>query len=165
MGNVKHFLAEDHVRIDDLLQRTIGEQPTIDHDAYKEFRRALLRHIAMEEKVLFPTIQRLRGGTPLPAVAKLRLDHGAIGTLLMPTPTPIIVDSNRTILKAHNALEEGAEGMHGQCEQVPGVEMENLLRRLQAVPPVTVAAYSDSPTVFAAIRRVLTRAGYDSEGG
>jgi hemerythrin HHE cation binding domain-containing protein len=163
MGSVQHYLAEDHVRLDDLLQRTIGEQSKIDHDVYKEFRRGLLRHIAMEEKMLFPTIQRLRGGAPLPLTAKLRLEHGALGALVMPTPTPIILDVIRTILKAHNALEEGQEGVYEQCEQVAGVEIEDLLHRLQSVPPVSVAAYSDSPTVFATIRRVLTRAGYHTE--
>lgn len=163
MGSVQQFLAEDHARLDDLLQRTIGEQDRIDHHAYREFRSGLLRHIAMEEKILFPTIQRLRGGTPLPLTAKLRLEHGALGALVMPTTTPIILDVIRTILKAHNALEEGQEGVYEQCEQVTGVEIEDLLHRLQAVPPVSVAAYSDSPTVFATIRRVLTRAGYSTE--
>lgn len=163
MGIVQHDLAEDHARLDKLLQRVIGEQDRIDHQAYSEFRRGLLRHIAMEEKVLFPTIQRLRGGTPLPLTDKLRLDHGALGTLIMPTPTRAIIKLLRTILDAHNALEEGSEGVYAQCEQVTGVEIEDLLRRLQVVAPVSVAAYSDSPAVFATIRRVLMRAGYPTE--
>lgn len=163
MGIVQHDLAEDHARLDKLLQRVIGEQGRIDHQAYSEFRKGLLRHIAMEEKVLFSTIQRLRGGTPLPLTDKLRLDHGALGTLIMPTPTRAIITLLRTILNAHNALEEGSEGVYAQCEQVAGLEIEDLFRRLQAVSPVSVAAYSDSPTVFATIRRVLMRAGYPTE--
>src|SRR5680860_1031852 len=163
MGIVQHDLAEDHARLDKLLQRVIGGQDEIDHQAYSDFRKGLLRHIAMEEKVLFPTIQRLRGGTPLPLTDKLRLDHGALGTLIMPTPTRVIIEFIRTILDAHNALEEGSEGVYAQCEQVAGVEIEDLLRRLQAVAPVSVAAYSDSPAVFATIRRVLMRAGYPTE--
>ncbi|MEO8327902.1 MAG: hemerythrin domain-containing protein [Nitrospirota bacterium] len=163
MGTVQHYLAEDHARLDNLLQRAVGEQDRIDHQAYREFRRGLLRHIAMEEKVLFPTIQRLRGRTPLPLTGKLRLDHGALGTLVMPTPTRAIIEFIRTILDAHNVLEEGSEGVYAQCERVAGVEIEDLLRRVQAVSPVTVAAYSDSPAVFATIRRVLMRAGYPTE--
>lgn len=50
-----------------------------------------------------------------------------------------------------------------KIDQMAGVESENLLRRLQAVSPVSVAAYSDSPAVFATIRRVLMRAGYPTE--
>lgn len=163
MGRVQHHLAEDHARLDKLLQRVIGEQDRIDHQAYSDFRKGLLRHIAMEEKVLFPTIQRLRGGTPLPLTDKLRLDHGALGTLIMPTPTRDIVKFLQTILDAHNALEEGSEGVYAQCEQVAGVEIEDLLRRLQAVSPVSVADYSDTPTVFGTIRRVVMRAGYPPE--
>jgi len=145
------------------LQRVIGEQDRIDHQAYSEFRKGLLLHIAMEEKVLFPTIQQLRGGTPLPLTNKLRLDHGALGTLIMPTPTRAIIEFIRTILDAHNALEENSEGVYAQCEQVVGGEIENLLQRLHSVPPVSVATSSDSPTAFATIRRVLSRAGYHTE--
>ena len=75
MESVQQFLAEDHVGLADLLQRTIGHDEHIDHEVYQEFRRGLLRHIAMEEKVLFPTVQRMRSGASLPPVAKLRLDR------------------------------------------------------------------------------------------
>lgn len=163
MGSVRQFLIEDHARLDELLQGTIRNDDRIDHEVYKEFRRGLLRHIAMEEKVLFPTIQRLRGGTPLPLTAQLRLDHGALGVLVMPTPTRSIIEVIRTILEVHNALEEGPEGVYEQCEQVAGIAKEELLPRLQAVPLVSVANYSDSPAVFATIRRVLMRAGYSAE--
>ncbi|HBP86156.1 MAG TPA: hemerythrin domain-containing protein [Nitrospirales bacterium] len=160
LGIVQHYLAEDHARLDNLLHRAIDQQEKIDHQAYREFRMGLLRHIAMEEKVLFPTIQRLRSGSPLPLTDKLRLDHGALGTLIMPTPTRAIIESIRMILDSHNGLEEGSEGVYVQCEQIAGVEIEDLLRRLQAVSPVSVADYSDTPTVFGTIRRVLMRAGY-----
>lgn len=163
MGSVQHYLAGDHARLGDLLQRAIDEQDRIDHNAYREFRKGLLRHISMEEKMLFPTIQRLRGGTPLPLTDKLRLDHGALGTLIMPTPTRAIIVVIRTILDAHNALEEGPGGAYEQCEQETGVEIEDLFQQLQAVPPVSVADYSNSPAVFATIRRVLMRAGYPTE--
>ncbi|GJL67925.1 MAG: hypothetical protein NPIRA06_05600 [Nitrospirales bacterium] len=163
MGRVQHDLAEDHAWLDKLLQRVIGKQDRIDHQAYSEFRKGLLRHIAMEEKVLFPTIQRLRGGTPLPLTDKLRLDHGALSTLIMPTPTRAIIKLLRAILDAHNALEEGSKGLYAQCEEVAGVEIEDLFRRLQAVSPVSVAVCSDSPAMFATIRRVLMRAGYPTE--
>jgi hypothetical protein len=41
----------------------------------------------MEEKVLLPAAQKARGGEPLQIAAKLRLDHGALAALLVPTPT------------------------------------------------------------------------------
>jgi hypothetical protein len=64
----------------------------------------------MEEKILIPAAQRLRGGEPLRIASKLRLDHGALGTLLIPTPTAAVIASIRGILKEHNILEEGPGG-------------------------------------------------------
>ena len=64
----------------------------------------------MEEKILLPAAQRLRGGEPLLIASKLRLDHGALAALLMPTPTVAIIARIRGILKGHNALEEGPGG-------------------------------------------------------
>lgn len=42
--------------------------------------------------------------------AKLRLDHGALAALLVPTPTPAIIVAIHTVLAAHNSLEEGPGG-------------------------------------------------------
>jgi len=55
--------------------------------AYAEFRAGLLKHIALEEKILLPAAQRLNGANPLPIAAKPRLNHGALAALLVPTPT------------------------------------------------------------------------------
>ena len=49
--------------------------PALDFEAYDLFRRGLLRHIAMEEKVLLPEARRLRGGSPLAIAVRLRADH------------------------------------------------------------------------------------------
>ena len=87
-GRLCRFLADDHARLDALLQRAIASPGEIDRAAYAEFRAGLLKHISMEEKILLPAAQRTRGGEPLPFAAKLRLDHGALATLLVPTPTP-----------------------------------------------------------------------------
>ncbi|MDX1412379.1 MAG: hemerythrin domain-containing protein, partial [Nitrospirales bacterium] len=138
MGSVRQFLAKDHARLDDLLQQAIGQSDRINHDAYREFRRGLLRHIAMEEKVLLPTIHRLRGA-PLVLATKLRLDHAALGALVMPTPTRPIIDLIQTILHSHNLLEEGPGGVYEQCEETQGVEIEKLLTHLHEVPDVSVA--------------------------
>ena len=87
MGPLRRFLTEDHQRLDRLLQAALTDDHRVDAAAYHQFRAGLLRHIGMEEKILLPAAQRLRGGEPLPLAAKLRLDHGALAALLMPTPT------------------------------------------------------------------------------
>jgi hypothetical protein len=161
-GKIYHHLASDHRRLDDLLERaTSGE--TIDGEAYHQFRAGLLKHIGMEEKILLPTAQRLRGGQPLAVAARLRLDHGALAALLVPAPIAQVLAAIRAILKLHNPLEEDPGGMYEQCEQVAGAEIDEILRRLQDAPDVRVAANVDGPKVFEMTRRALAKAGYDLE--
>lgn len=160
-GPVSRFLADDHKRLDGLLQRAAAHPDAIDRAAYAEFRAGLLKHIGMEEKILLPAAQRARGGEPLPIVTKLRLEHGALAALLVPTPTPAIIAALRAILAAHNTLEESPGGVYELCEQLVGLEAEALLAQLRATPEVPVASHSDGPRVLPATRRALTRAGYD----
>ena len=154
------FLVEDHRRLDGLLQAAVAHLGTVDDHAYAQFRAGLLRHIGMEEKVLLPSAQRLRGGEPLPLAAKLRLDHGALASLLMPTPTAAILATIQDILVDHNVLEEGAAGLYETCDALAGSEGEPILAALRAAPDVAVMRYNDSPAVMNAVRRALERAGY-----
>jgi hypothetical protein len=161
LGPLYHLLAEDHARLGGLLQDALTKAGQINHAAYAEFRAGLLKHISMEEKLLLPAAQRLRGGEPLAMAARLRLDHGALAALLVPTPTPPIIAALRQILVAHNVVEEGPGGMYECCERLAGAKAEALLAQLHAAPAVPVAPYSDGPQVMDAVRRALVRAGYD----
>jgi hypothetical protein len=162
-GPIYRFLADDHVRLDGLLRRAVADPAHIDRAAYAEFRAGLLKHIGMEEKILLPAAQRARGGEPLPVAAKLRLDHGAIAALLVPTPTPAIVAALRRILTDHNPLEENPGGLYETCDEMLVAEADEILARLRAVPDVRVNPHVDSPLVFNATRRAVARAGYDLE--
>jgi len=162
-GPLSRFLADDHARLDALLQRAVAEPGSIDRAAYAEFRAGLLKHIGVEEKILLPATQGARGGEPLPIAAKLRLDHGALAALLVPTPTPQIVAAIRTILTAHNAVEEGPGGVYEVCEQLVGQEADTLLARLRAAPDVRMNPHVDSPLVRDATRRAVARAGFDPD--
>lgn len=155
---IARLLGDDHARLDALLVRA-------PHDpiAYAEFRKGLLRHIGMEEKILLPAAQRARGGEPLPEAARLRLDHGALAALLVPTPTPAILAALRGILARHNALEEGPAGVYAACERLAGPGLEALLAALAAAPEVPVHPHVDTPLVMDATRRALARAGYALE--
>ena len=161
MGSIYRFLSGDHARLDALLQRAFADPNRTDLEAYGQFRAGLLRHIAMEEKILLPAAQKARGGEPLPIAAKLRLDHGALAALLVPTPTTTIAASLRVILAAHNPLEEGADGLYQTCEALLAGESEDIVAQLQAVPEVKLAAYNDRPQVMESARRALARAGYE----
>jgi hypothetical protein len=138
--------VDDHARLDNLLQRAAARPDTIEASAYAEFRAGLLKHIAMEEKILLPAAQRLRGGQPLSIAPKLRLDHGALAALLVPTATPAIVAAIRAILKTHNPIEEGPGGLYEQCDELAGAGANAILDALRNAPEVKVAPYNVVPT-------------------
>ena len=160
-GPISRFLADDHVRLEALLNSATAAPGEIERAAYAKFRAGLLKHISMEEKILLPDAQRRHGGQPLPVAAKLRLDHGAIAALLVPSPTPTVVAALRTILAAHNEIEEGPGGLYEVCDELAGVEAAAVVASLRAAPEVAVAQHVDSPLVEAATRRALARAGYN----
>jgi hypothetical protein len=164
-GPLTTLLAGDHTRLDGLLQRAMTAASRIERAAYAEFRAGLLRHISLEEKILLPAAQRWQGGVPLSWATKLRLDHGALAALLVPTPTPAIIAAIHTVLAAHNALEEGPGGVYERCEQLAGTEADALLAQLCAAPEVPVAPYADGPQVMSVVRRALASAGYAIELG
>ena len=154
------FLVEDHRRLDGLLEAAMAHPGTVDDCTYVQFRAGLLRHIGMEEKILLPAAQRQRCGEPLSLAAKLRLDHGALASLLMPTPTSAILATIQDILVEHNVLEEGPAGLYETCDSLAGSEGETILAALRAAPEVAVMRYNDSPAVMNAVHRALERAGY-----
>jgi len=147
LGPIRRFLADDHDRLDVLLGSAVTPAGEIDFASYKEFRAGLLRHIGIEEKILFPASQRANGGSPHPTVARLHRDHGALALLLVPTPTADIVAEIRSILDGHNEIEEGKDGVYADCDRLLGDELEAVLERLKTYPPVKVAPHFDGPGV------------------
>jgi len=162
-GKIYRYLADDHVRMESLLQRATARPDSIDPEPYAEFRAGLLKHIAMEEKILLPAAQKAQGGKPLALAARLRLDHGALAALLVPAPTAAIVAAVRAILTAHNSIEEGPDGVYAQCEQLAGAEGDQILAQLQSVPEVKVAPHVETAQVIEATRRAVVKAGYTFE--
>ncbi len=67
----------------------------------------------------------------------------------------------RTILDAHNPLEEMEDGVYVDCERLAGAEIDQLRAQIADAPRVPVSAWVDSPKVVAAAKRVLIRAGYN----
>jgi hypothetical protein len=144
-GPIQVLMTEDHARLDRLLDRSQRDDGTIDAETHAELRRELLRHIAMEEKVLLPFARARRGGAPLAMASALRADHGQIAKLLVPTPTPALCEELRALLARHNPLEEGPHGLYAQCDELAGAEVESLAARLRELPPVPVATHYDGP--------------------
>lgn len=162
MGDrIYRFLVDDHVRLSELLEKATCRPGQVGPAPYAAFRAGLLRHISMEEKIVLPFIQKKRGSDPLPIAAKLRLDHGALASLLVPTPTLGVIATLREVLEKHNPVEEGAGGLYEIGQALAGSEEESLLERLRSAPEVRVAAHADGPFVMESMRRALERAGYE----
>src|SRR5574338_1710817 len=105
------FFTKDHRRIEELLDRATQNPGEIEMEYYQRFRAGLLTHIKMEEKILFPAVQKANGGIPVPPAAKLRLEHGAITALMVPPPTPSLIKVLRHVLERHDLTEEEPGGM------------------------------------------------------
>jgi hypothetical protein len=144
-GPIRRFLAADHERLDALLAASVRPDGGIDLGAYEGFRAGLLRHIGIEEKILFPASRRANGGAPLPILERLHREHGALALLLVPTPTAAIVGEIRSILEGHNAAEEGIGGAYAVCDTLLGDALESVMERLRAYPPVKLAPHFDGP--------------------
>lgn len=150
-GRLHALLADDHARLDQLLTRALAN----DQAAYDEFRAGLLRHIAIEEKVLFADARVRRGGAPLPIVRQLHADHAALASLLVPSPTRALLEDICMILNEHNPLEEDEGGLYDTCEQLAGTDLEAVLARIHAIAPVRVSAHMDEPRIHDHIARML----------
>lgn len=147
-GPIARHLAEDHARLDGLLARAVATPGALAREPFDAFRAGLLRHIALEEKILFRAVREARGGEPLAIFQRLRIDHGALASLLVPTPTPELVGEIRSILVPHNGIEEEAGGLYETCDALLAARAGEIVDAMRAYPPVKVAAYADGPRVL-----------------
>ena len=152
-SDLHDFLTRDHERLDALLTTCLR---TGDPVAYDAFRRGLLRHISIEERVLFPLLKAKRGPTALQD--QLHRDHAALTSLLVPPPTEVELQHIVSILEVHNVLEEEHGGLYELVESLAGEELAALMTRVHAIPEVPVLANVDKPIVRSSIEQLLREA-------
>ena len=143
MGSLHEYMAADHDRLDRLLERAVSSAEDFDVAAFEEFRAGLLRHIGIEEKILLRDARERRRGDPLPVAARLRVEHAAIASLLVPTPDRALVDEIRKILVPHNRIEEGNGGVYDMIESIAGADASALLQRARSAPTPPLARHFD----------------------
>ncbi|MGE5521126.1 MAG: hemerythrin domain-containing protein [Candidatus Dadabacteria bacterium] len=155
------FFTTDHRRIEDLLDKATEDLNRINMEYYHRFRTGLLKHIKMEEKILFPAAQKANGGTPVPLAAKLRLDHGALTALMVVPPSKEVIKVLRHVLEKHDVLEEEPGGMYDICEGLTASETQNLLEQLETATEVPVQQFNKADYALDVAKRTLQRAGHD----
>ncbi|HVS33910.1 MAG TPA: hemerythrin domain-containing protein [Thermoanaerobaculia bacterium] len=177
-GELHDFLARDHERLDELLRRCVKRDGTIDREPYERFREGLLRHIAIEERILFPLARHSerseesgggparRGTAQTPrflatlgmTVQQLHRDHAALAALLVPPPTPAEIERIIEILQPHNELEEVADGLYEAVEAIAGADISALMTRVRATPPVALAPHADTEVTRRSIEQLVREA-------
>lgn len=146
--NISEYLNQDHVRLHGFLGQAVAG-PEIDLEAFERFRSGLLRHIAIEEKILLREVRIRLGDAPHPAAHRLRVEHGALTSLMVPTPDRALIDEIRSLLDTHDKREEGPEGVYASCADILGAEAaEELGERAASYPEIRVMPHYDGPNVF-----------------
>jgi enoyl-CoA hydratase/carnithine racemase len=152
-GPIADYLTTDHRRLEALLDEAAPLTPGACLSAYEAFRAGLLKHIAMEERILLPVAKQVLGHVH-PVRERLSIDHSLLATLLIPTPTPAILAEMRQILEAHNALEEGDDAFYQHVEQLAPDRVEAIVVELRGFRQPTVAQHVDSERVWAHIAQL-----------
>ena len=155
------FFTNDHRRIDELLNKATQKPDDVQMEYYHQFRTGLLKHIKMEEKILFPAAQKANGNVPLPLAGKLRLDHGALTSLMVVPPSAEVIKVLRFVLDKHDLLEEQPGGMYDVCEKLTEGETNHLLQELEKVAEVPVHPFNEAGYALDVAKRTLLRAGFD----
>jgi hypothetical protein len=159
-GPLFEFLVADHARLSGLLERVTGDSGTMDLPAYHSFRSGLLKHIGMEEKIVFPALERAHGVSPATA-ARFRRGYRALAALLALPPSAAIVRTLGTVLCDHDRLERAPGGPYEACERLDEETRAALLSRVRSAPEVPVAPLREGSRALEVARRALARAGYD----
>lgn len=130
----------------------------LDGGAYASFRARLLRHIGIEEKVVYAAAREARGGLPILRAPRLRRDHAAISTLLVPTPDLALAREVKSLLEPHSRVEEGEGGAYEECCWWLSRAIPDVLARVRGFPPVRLAPYADGPMTVRTAAEALARA-------
>jgi len=154
MTSIRQALESDHRRLEALLEKAMAPRDRSDELAYRELRAGLLRHIGIEEKILLARA-RHRLGAPLSRARQLRIEHGAIASLLVPTPDHALLRELAALLADHDAVEEGEEGVYAECEAILEDERESILEAIRNYPVPRLNPHYDGPNTHRTAREAL----------
>jgi iron-sulfur cluster repair protein YtfE (RIC family) len=145
MGAINDFLGADHRRCDELFAS--AEQAAAAADwpacaaATESFRVALERHLAMEEKVLFPEFETRTGMSGGPT-AVMRGEHDQMRGLCAQMAESALrrsaeqflghAETLLILMQQHNLKEESV--LYPMAERSLGADAAALVRRMGAVP-------------------------------
>jgi hemerythrin-like domain-containing protein len=155
---LRAWLERDHEEIH-ALSLDARAPDGIDDDAYERFRERLLRHIGIEERLLFPMIERAGPGPLTVAIEELRIDHAALASLLVPTPDHVLAQEIAGLLELHHELEERSGGIYDLCMALLDDDTADaILFEAAECPPMQIAKYFDGPGTVRTAAAALEKA-------
>jgi hypothetical protein len=155
---LRAWLARDHAEIDALLRAAVDAEP-FDAASFGEFRERLLRHIGIEERLLFPAAKRANADQLPTGASELRTDHAALTSLLVPTPDRALALEIAGLLARHNELEERPDGVYDRClALLDEPAAEALLQGACERRPVPTTKYFDGPGTVRTAEQALQKA-------
>lgn len=149
-------LVRDHEEIPALLDACITPSGEVDLQKFDDFRHRLLRHIAIEEKVLRRALVKKLGVEPL-FQNGLRRDHAGIASLCVPLPNREWLENLKEQLAHHNRVEEAPGGFYELVEKV--CDPDELLKQIAAMPEVKLPPFQTGHGVREQFKRVLIDTG------
>lgn len=155
------FFTDDHHRLEQLLDKATEKPGEVDLHYYQQFRSGLLRHIKMEEKILFPAAKQGSEELTSRLFPRYRLEHGALTALMVPPPDATLIKVIRFVLEKHDLAEEEPGGLYDICEELTAGQTQSLLDQLEQVSEVPTHPPNPIPFAIEAARRALARANYD----
>lgn len=161
-GPISSYFLETRAQLHRALENSLrGDQ--VDVGAFDLFRRALLRHIAEEERVLIPSLTRALGGPPLYREA-LRHDHAGLATLCAPLPERESVENLRALFVQHAAVEEGEGGLYEQADQALAGQASTVLAAARALPQVKLTPFTCGRWARALLGEAVRASGVAASG-
>lgn len=130
-GRLRALLEADHRGIQRLLEASRSGSG-VDLEAYDAFRARLLRHMAIEDELLFRAASAARGGAAFDP--RLQLEHRAMATLLLPTPDRALLSEIRELMLDHDEREDREGGAYDRCESLLGERIEGLVDAARTYP-------------------------------
>ncbi len=133
----------------------------VDAARFDTFRQRVLHHIAVEEKVLLPALERKLGRRALLHNA-LRRDHAGIAALCVPAPNRDWVESLMALLEQHHRVEEDRGGFFAECDAQLRDELPALFAAVEALPPLQLAPFTQGRRVRDQLAEVMLATGITS---
>jgi hypothetical protein len=152
-----HFLERDHAALSSALRKSRAPGGGVDLRAFDGFRHQLLRHIAIEERVLMPALVAALGQPPLFRNG-LRKDHAGIAALCIPTPCLEWLQDLGELLEYHHHVEEGAGGFYDLLD-AHLTDEATVRAAIAALPPLRLPPFESGRRVRVLLRQVLAQTG------